>query len=257
MTKLITLSALILNLLALSGCVEVVATSAAGTGFALAKEKSIGTQIDDFAIRTKIHNDLLRKDINNLFANINVKVSEGKVLLTGAVKSPEDRVEAVRISWQQKGVKEVINEILIEDSEGKLAIGEYSKDSWITTQIKTKLLFNQNIRSVNYNIETIKGVVYILGISRSHEELELVNSISSRVKYVKKVVSYVRVKSENENISSNEETTINNRKPAPVVNNTVKQDKVEPIRTKDLKALNNSYNPETGTDVYDGDSFDD
>lgn len=184
---------LITSALILNGCFGLIAATSATTGMVIAKDKTVGNTVDDFAIRTKIHNDLFRRDANSLFNRVNVKVSEGKVLLMGYVTTPEDRMEAVRIAWSQDGVVEVINEIQIDNFD-KFEIGEYSKDAWITTNIKTKLLFNQNIKSINYNIETIKGVVYIIGLARSQHELELVNSIASRVRFVKKVISHVRVK---------------------------------------------------------------
>ena len=179
----------------LSSCIPVVLGSSTTTGVVLSKEESFGTTLDDVGLRTKINERLLRRDINRLFAGVTVKVYEGKVLLTGRVANPEDRLEIVKITWSVKGVKEVINEIEVHNHDNALGFGDYGKDSFITTNLKTRLLLDQRIRSMNYNIETIKGIVYIIGIAQSNEELNLVNGIASQIKFVKKVVSYVRIKS--------------------------------------------------------------
>lgn len=180
----------------LSSCIPIVLGSSTTTGVVLSKEESFGTTLDDVGIRTKINEKLLRRDINRLFAGITVKVYEGKVLLTGRVVNPEDRLEIVKITWSVKGVKEVINEIEIHNPENAVGFGDYGKDSFITTNLKTRLLLDQRIRSMNYNVETIKGIVYIIGIAQSNEELNLVNNIASQIKFVKKVVSYVRIKNQ-------------------------------------------------------------
>ncbi|MBN9542995.1 MAG: BON domain-containing protein [Alphaproteobacteria bacterium] len=233
MLKLISL---LFAVITLSGCFGLVAATSATTGVVLNKDKTVGSSVDDFAIRTKIHNDLLRKDINSLFSRVNVKVSEGKVLLTGVVRNPEDRMEAVRIAWNQNGVREVINEIEVDDRD-RFNIGEYSKDTWITTNIKTKLLFNQNIKSVNFNIETIKGVVYIIGIARTPKELELVNSVASRVRFVKKVISHVKIK---DRLNDTPEQVEYNRDHNGVVDTTYKNHKIEPIKSREISAPVNS-----------------
>jgi len=176
------------------GCVPLVVGGAATTtGVGIAQERSMGEAVDDTIITTKIKSDLLQKDFDNLFSHVNVKVTEGRVLLTGSVPKPEMRVEVVRIAWNQSGVKEVINELKIEEPDGKLAVKDYSTDVWITTQLKSKLLFNADIHSVNYSVDTIDGVVYLMGIARSKEELDKVTNIAGTIKYVQRVISYVRL----------------------------------------------------------------
>ncbi|RYE14641.1 MAG: BON domain-containing protein, partial [Rickettsiales bacterium] len=88
---------------------------------------------------------------------------------------------------------EVINEINIAEPTNKLAIKDYSIDSWITTQIKARLLINKYIRSVNYNIETVDKTVYLFGIAQNDEESKSVSSIASTTKYVKHVISHVKL----------------------------------------------------------------
>jgi osmotically-inducible protein OsmY len=179
---------------ALPGCIPAVLGTSAAAGLNIAEERTMGSAVDDATIWTRIKNDLLQKDINNLFAHVGITVTEGRVLVTGYVADPQMRLEVIKIAWKQRGVKEVINELRVEVPTGQTAVKDYSKDAWITTQLKSKLLFNAAVRSVNYSVETIEGTVYLIGIAQDKDELDLVTNIAGTIKYVQKVVSYVRLK---------------------------------------------------------------
>ncbi|MCB2081748.1 MAG: BON domain-containing protein, partial [Rickettsiales bacterium] len=175
-----------------AGCAPAAVVGGTGAlGLTVAQERSLGNAIDDTTITTAINSLYLQKDINYLFEDVDVQAHEGRVLLTGEVPTADDRVEAVRLAWQPQGVREVINEIEIRE---KPSPKEYAADTWITTQIKTKLLFVEQVRSINYSVDTVNGIVYLLGIAQDKKELQTVADISSRVKGVKKVVSYVKLK---------------------------------------------------------------
>lgn len=177
----------------LSGCFTL-ASSAAGEGAVIAaQERSVGRAVDDAGILVGIKERFLRQDAKDLFANVIVKVVEGRVLLTGNVDKPAAQIEASRLTWTVNGVREVINEITVNDQS---SIINYSRDVWISTQIRTKLLITKNIRSVNYSVITVNQVVYLTGIAQDQLELDRVTTIASTTAYVQKVVSYVRLKSD-------------------------------------------------------------
>ena len=177
---------------ALQGCAGpgVVAGTTATAGVTAAQERSIGAAIDDTIITAAVGHYLFQKDIE-LFGAIDVEVVEGRVLLLGSVKKPEDRVEAVRLAWQAKGVKEVINEIQVTDQGGLV---DYARDTWISAQLKTKLLLDKEIKAINYNVETVNGVVYMIGIAQDQAELERATNHARTIKHVRKVISHVRLK---------------------------------------------------------------
>lgn len=181
--------ALLFAALPLSGCF--VAGVAAGTTAAttVAEERSVGNAVDDTGIKLTIKNAMLHQQGENLFLKVEVEVVEGRVLLTGTVAKPENAIRAVDLAWRAEGVKEVINEIQVTDKSG---VWDYTKDAWISGQIKTKLLFTKNIRSINYNIETVNGVVYLLGLAQNQQELDGVLHIARTTQYVQQVVSHVR-----------------------------------------------------------------
>lgn len=176
--------------LALQGCVAAAVGGGATVGVAVAQERSVADAIDDTAIHAAVNHQLLQKDVD-LFRKVGVEVIEGRVLLTGKVKKPEHRIEAVRLTWQAEGVKEVINEIQVTDKDG---VADFARDAWISTQLKTKLLFDKHISAINYNIETVNNVVYIIGIAQDKDELERATNHARTIPHVRKVVSHVRLK---------------------------------------------------------------
>lgn len=189
MISLFTASSLVT--MALAGCVPVVVGGAAATGVAVAQERSVGTAIDDTSILTQINAKFLGSKIQDLITHVDIKVNEGAVLLTGNVKHSESSIEAVKLAWQVNGVKEVINEIQVTD---RASFKDFAKDTWITAQAKSRLLAEKNLKSINYNVETVNAVVYLIGIAQNPEELEKAVYIASRVKGVEKVISHVRLK---------------------------------------------------------------
>ena len=177
---------------ALQGCAGpgVVAGGAATVGVTVAQERSPGAALDDTIITAAVGHYLFQKDIE-LFRAVSVEVVEGRVLLLGGVKDPEDRVEAVRLAWQAEGVKEVINEIQVTDRGGLV---DYARDTWISAQLTTKLLLDKAIKAINYNVETVNGVVYMIGIAQDQAELERATNHARTIKHVRKVISHVRLK---------------------------------------------------------------
>ncbi len=175
----------------ISGCTPLgMATGAAATvGTAASKEGGIGGAITDASIKGSINEAWFQYNITT-FAKLSTTVNQGRVLLTGVVQNPEDRVEAVRLVWQVKGVKQVINEIRVAESEG---LTGFVRDNWITTRLRTAMTFEKNVQSLNYSIDTVQGVVYLMGVSMSEAELNRVISLARTIPNVKQVVSYVKM----------------------------------------------------------------
>ena len=173
-----------------TGCSAVFAGVAVATGAVVAmQERSVGDVIDDAAILIGINKELFSKGI---FSTVTAKVSEGRVLLVGVVDSPEKRIQAEKVAWQQKDVKEVVNEVAVADEAA--GVKGYAADSAITVQVRARLVARAGIKSMNYSVNTVGGVVYLMGIAQSQKELNSVISVAKRVRGVKQVVSYVRLK---------------------------------------------------------------
>jgi len=153
-------------------------------------ERSLGAVVDDATIKLNL-SALFLKSNANLFLNINTNVLEGRVLLTGIVDTQEIRINAIRSAWEVKGVKEVVNEIQVGD---KTSLKEYANDLWINTQIKALSAKTIGLRSLSYNFETIKGKVYIAGLTSRVDQLESIIEITKTIKGVKEIINYVIVK---------------------------------------------------------------
>ena len=179
-----------LSLLALTACAAPgIVAGAATAGLAVAQERSIGTVIDDTAIELQIQHYLLQAS-DGLFIRVGIEVHEGRVLLTGIVPAPDDRVEAVRQAWQVNGVLEVINEVQVTNRAG---ITDYLRDVKITSQLRFKMLRDRDISDVNYAVETVNGIVYLMGIAGSRPELDKVTTHARNIAGVQKVISHVRL----------------------------------------------------------------
>lgn len=188
---------LIICALNLAGCLPaplLVGSAGIGAGVVAAKDNTLTEAVDDTRISASIKRRFMTRGFRSLYAKISVNVVDGRVLYTGKVSSDQDIITAVDIAWEQKGVKEVMNELRIDDKSSYFDAAEYSRDTWITSRIKTKTITERDIKFINYNIITSGGVVYISGMARSQEELDKVAGIASEVSGVKRVVVHAKVK---------------------------------------------------------------
>jgi osmotically-inducible protein OsmY len=126
-----------------------------------------------------------------MFRKVDLIVREGRVLMTGSVQKPEHRVDAVRLSWQTVGVKEVINEIQVVDST---SLSDQASDVWIATRLRSAILFDKYVSAVNYTIDVVNGTVYLMGIAQDEREIERVVNHARNLPRVRKVVSHMVTK---------------------------------------------------------------
>ncbi len=184
---------LTLILMFLSNCSLPVATGVAVKGVTVSSsDRSIGEFVDDVLIKTMLKNSYFDQS-DEIFFNVDVEVSQGRVLLTGTVDNIDLRIEATRIAWGIKGVQTVINEIQISQSD---SIFNFADDLVINTKVLAKLMLDEEINSLNYNIETVNKIVYIIGISSSSDEKQKAIDLSKEVFGVEEVVDYITIKSE-------------------------------------------------------------
>jgi osmotically-inducible protein OsmY len=196
-TKIIQVSIPFLAI-ALTACepASLIIGGTALVGTAATRDKGVKGTVSDTWIIAKIkakyygHNP-------DLDARVSANVQSGEVILTGVVADPQMPVDAERLAWEVKGVKSVTNEITVTNDDSP-AFGRFLKDSFITSQIKSDLLFSGKIKSLNYSVKTVHGVVYIFGIAQTQEEMDLVTDYASKTGGVERVVNYARLKDEGE-----------------------------------------------------------
>ena len=174
----------------LQGCVGAVVGAGASAGTAAMEERGLSGAADDTALRLRINALLSNKD-ERLWRKVGMQIYMGRVLLTGTLDTEAMRTEAVRLAWSAKGVKEVINEMQIARTGG--AVG-FARDTWISTQLKSALLLDKQVLSINYSVETVGGTVYLIGLAQDQAEMSRVINHARVMSYVKKVVNYVQLK---------------------------------------------------------------
>ena len=179
--------------IALGGCPAAIVgglAAAGGAGYAANQERGVSGSFDDVAIKTDIQNAWLQAN-PNMQRDFTVTVYQGRVLLTGATPNPELKAQAKQVASQIPGVRVVYDEIEVGPTEGTW---QSVKDTWISSQIRSNLVFASQVRSDNYTIDTVNGSVYLIGSARTSAELDRVTQEARNVPYVKRVVSYVEIR---------------------------------------------------------------
>ena len=186
------LMAMIISATPLAGCSTVAVGTSAGAvvAGAAAEERGITGVVGDLTISTTITKLWLEHGAD-LITRLDATVKEGRVLLTGIVPTQQKRMAAVRLVWRARGVKSVINEIEVSSAGG---IATYARDSWITTQLVSRLSLDLRVKSINYSIETVNSTVYVMGIAQNQAERERVANHARQVRYVRRVVNHARLK---------------------------------------------------------------
>ncbi|WP_291205308.1 BON domain-containing protein [Hyphomonas sp.] len=178
--------------LPLTGCAAAVVGTAGAAALTSVQEKTMGEALDDATASNEIKAKLLNES-GAKYGEVDVEVSNGLVLLSGRVNAPEDRTYAEGIAWSSSRTQDVANEIRIEAPGGFMS---NLSDEIITGRVRARLIGSSKVKSVNFNIETYGGVVYLMGIARDTEELRRAAEEASIVGGVNQVVSYVRVRDE-------------------------------------------------------------
>ena len=171
------------------GCAAVGAVGAATTGMVTGQDRSVGASIDDSTATTEVKRRLMAFD-RGAYAHVDVQVSQGQLLLTGAVPRQEDKDFAERIAWNVRTVQQVSNQLTVGASPSMVRT---SQDNFIAAQVRAKLLSDPQIKGVNFNIEAKNGVVYMMGVARSDDELSRALEAARFVRGVERVVSMVEV----------------------------------------------------------------
>jgi osmotically-inducible protein OsmY len=175
---------------AASGCVTAAVGTAASVGVYAVQDRTVGEGIDDAASSQRVKARLLAAD-SSAFAEVDVEVANGSLLLSGVVPTEEHRVTAETIARSVHSLDYVYNELVVGP---RSSFVRSAQDEFITAQIRARLAASSSVRAINVNIETFQGNVYLMGIARSEEELRRAAEIASVVPGVVRVVSFMEVR---------------------------------------------------------------
>tara|TARA_Y100000591_G_scaffold328371_1_gene354721 strand:- start:484 stop:1074 length:591 start_codon:yes stop_codon:yes gene_type:complete len=181
---------LLFIILFFSGCVGVSSSGLFGTGVSVALDpRSVGTQIDDSIMQKNLSARMILIDKRYLLS-VKSKVLDGRIFLTGKVDNPEEKLKLTKLAWETDGVRSVRNDIKIKE---KFNFKQSAKDILITSQLRTALILNKNIKATNYQIDTYKKKIYIYGIATTFEEKNEVVNEAKEVLDVKDVVASILI----------------------------------------------------------------
>ena len=172
----------------LNGCIAVTSTGLFGTGVTVALDpRTVGTQIDDSIMEKNLQTKILLRNKDHLL-KIKIEVLDGRIFLTGKVDDPEEKLQLTKLAWEINGVRSVRNDIKIkEDFDFK----QSAKDILITSQLRSAIILNKNIKAINYQIDTYKKKIFIYGIASSEDEKNEVIDEAKKILDVEDVIASI------------------------------------------------------------------
>jgi osmotically-inducible protein OsmY len=173
-----------------ASCTTLALGAAAGVGIFAVQDRTIGEGIDDAAASHLVKTRLLRAD-RIAFQEVDVEVANGNLLLSGTTPTPWHRAEAQRIAYSVDTIDRVYNELVVGQPS---SLGRDAWDEIITARIRARFAASRYVNAININIETFHGNVYLMGIARSEEELRYSADLASRVRGVRRVISFMEVR---------------------------------------------------------------
>ena len=172
----------------LTNCAGVASKGIFGTGVSVAFDpRSVGTQIDDSIMEKSLKTKILLRDKNHLL-KVKTKVLDGRIFLTGTVDDPEEKLQLTKLAWETKGVRSVRNDIKIKE---EFNFAQSAKDLLITSQLRTAIILNKEIKATNYQIDTFKKKIFIYGIAQTSDEKDLVIKEAKEILDVEDVIASI------------------------------------------------------------------
>ena len=172
----------------LSGCVGVSSKGIFGTGVSVAFDpRTVGTQVDDSIMQKNLSTGIVLMDKKYLLS-VKTKVLDGRIFITGKVDNPEEKLKLTKLAWETKGARSVRNDIKIKED---FNFKQSAKDILITSQLRTAMIFNKNIKATNYQIDTYKKKIYVYGIALTSDERDLVISEAEEILDVEDVIASI------------------------------------------------------------------
>ena len=175
-------------ILFLNSCVGTGSQGLFGTGVSVALDpRSIGTQIDDSIMQKNLLARLALREKSYLLS-ISAKVLDGRIFITGKIDNPEEKLQITKLAWETKGVRSVKNDIRIKE---KFSFKQSAKDLLITSQLRSALIFDKEIKAANYQIDTYKKKIFIYGIASTKDERKKVIKEAKEILDVKDVIASI------------------------------------------------------------------
>ena len=175
-------------LILLNSCVAASTSGVFGSGVSIALDpRTLGTQIDDSIMKKSLQTRLGLADKKYLI-RLSVKVLDGRIFLGGKVDQSEEKLKITKMAWETKGARSVKNNIVIKK---KFSFKNTALDILITSQLRTALILNDNVKAANFSIDTINQKTYIFGIAHDQNEKKEIIQEAKQIVDLKELVSSI------------------------------------------------------------------
>ena len=192
-TRIAAALAALLAAAPLASCLETAAVGGvAAVGSTALQERGVKGAANDTGIRAEIVHYWTEAD-QHFLSDLNLQIYEGRVLVSGEVANEDMRARAIQLAWKAKGVREVINEVEVGGAGG---VGTYWRDSLIVRELDFRLLTTKGVPYNDVSIECFNGVVYLIGVADTQEQIDGASNVARNIKNVRKVVNYMLIKSD-------------------------------------------------------------
>ena len=179
---------IIFILIFLNGCVGSSTSGIFGSGVSVALDpRTLGTQIDDSIMQKNLQARLALTEKKYL-VNLSVKVLDGRIFLGGKVEGPEEKLKITKMAWETKGARSVKNNIAIKQ---EFSFKNTALDILITSQLRTALILNKNVKAANFNIDTINQKTYIFGIAHTTDEKKEIIQEAKQIVDLKELITSI------------------------------------------------------------------
>ena len=172
----------------LSSCVGSSTKGVFGSGVSIALDpRTLGTQIDDSIMQKNLQARLALTEKKYLIS-ISTKVLDGRIFLGGKVDQPEEKLKITKMAWETKGVRSVKNNIRIKE---KFSLKKVAIDVLITSQLRTALILNKNVKASNFNIDTVNRRTYVFGIAHTENEKKEIIQESKQIVDLEELITSI------------------------------------------------------------------
>ena len=172
----------------LNSCVGSSTSGVFGTGVSVALDpRTLGTQIDDSIMQKNLQARLALAEKKYLL-KVSVKVLDGRIFVGGKVDKAEEKLKITKIAWETKGARSVKNNITIKQ---KFSLKNIAIDVLITSQLRTALILNKNVKAANFNIDTVNQNTYVFGIAHGEDEKKEIIQEAKQIVDLKELVTSI------------------------------------------------------------------
>ncbi len=184
---LFAVSASLTGMLVLTGCNKPPETPASTPP----PSTTVGTEIDDTVVTTRVKSALLAEPEVKAF-DLKVETRKGEVQLSGFVDNQAQIDRAIEVTRSVIGVKAVENKMSLKGAA--TTAGDQVDDGVITARVKSALLADASIKSLDIAVVTRKGEVQLSGFVNNQAQIDRAIEVARGIANVRGVNNEMSVK---------------------------------------------------------------